>query len=217
MVRAWAAAVSAYAELVTASNFSFLRGASHPEELVMQAKAIGLDAIAICDANSVAGIVRAHGQGKKERMRFIVGCRLSLMDGVEIACLPTDRAAYGRLCQLLTTGNRRAPKAQCFLWLDDVLRFGDGQILIALPTASLEQSKAFTDTLRTLAARFPGAVYLGAAPRVDGLDARRFLALSTLAAATEAPLVAIGDCLYHHPDRRALQDVVTCIREKCTL
>ena len=150
MVRAWAAAVTAYAELVTASNFSFLRGASHPEELVVQAKAIGLDAIAICDANSVAGIVRAHGQAKKEAMRFIVGCRLSLMDGVEIACLPTDRAAYGRLCQLLTTGNRRAPKARCFLWLDDVLRFGDGQMLIALPTASLEQSPAFIDALRAL-------------------------------------------------------------------
>jgi error-prone DNA polymerase len=134
MVRAWVPAVSAYAELVALSNFSFLEGASHPEELVIQAKAIGLESIAICDRNSLAGIVRAHGQAKKDGIRFITGCRLVLMGGVEIACLPTDRAAYGRLSQLLTSGNRRAPKAQCFLWLDDVLRFGEGQIFIALPS-----------------------------------------------------------------------------------
>ena len=209
--------MSAYAELVASSNFSFLRGASHPEELVIQAKAIGLEAIAVCDRNSVAGVVRAHGQAKKEGMRFIPGSRLVLMEGVEIACLPTTRAAYGRLCQLLTTGNRRAPKAQCFLWLDDLFRFGEGQILIALPTADLGQSQPFIEVLQRLAAHFRGAVYLGAAPRLDGLDARRFVALAALAATTGAPLVAIGDCLYHHSDRRALQDVVSCIREKCTL
>jgi error-prone DNA polymerase len=209
--------MSAYAELVARSNFSFLEGASHPEELIVQAKAIGLDAVAICDRNSLAGIVRAHGQAKKDSIRFIPGCRVVLMDGVEIACLPTDRAAYGRLCQLLTTGNRRAPKARCFLWIDDVVRYGDGQIFIALPDAGLGQTPDFLAAVRTLAERFPRATYLGAAPRIDGLDARRYLALSTLAAAIGAPLVAVGECLYHHPDRRPLQDVVTCIREKRTL
>ena len=209
--------MSGYAELVALSNFSFLRGASHPEELVIQAKALGLAAIALCDHNSLAGVVRAHGQAKKEGIRFIPGCRLVLMDGVEIACLPTDRAAYGRLCQLLTTGNRRAPKARCYLWLEDVLRFGEGQMFIALPKAGLRQDDAFREALATLAWHFPGAVSLGAAPRIDGLDARRFAALSALSVKTGAPLLAIGDCLYHHADRRALQDVLTCIREKCRI
>jgi error-prone DNA polymerase len=217
MVFAWAAAMTAYAELVAMSNFSFLRGASHPEELVIQAKALGLDAIALCDRNSLAGVVRAHGQAKKDGIGFIPGCRLVLMDGVEIACLPTDRAAYGRLCRLLTTGNRRAPKAQCFLWLEDVLAFGEGQIFIALPKAGLEQDTAFIEALRRLMTRFPRSVYLGAAPRVDGLDARRFLALGDLAVSTGTSLVAIGDCLYHHEERRPLQDVLTCIREKCRI
>ena len=144
---------------------------------------------------SVAGVVRAHGQAKKDNVRFIPGCRLMLMNVVEIASLPADRAAYGRLCRLLTTGNRRAPKGQCFLWLDDVIRFGEGQILIALPTANLEQSPDFIESVCVLGERFPGAVFVGAAPRIDGLDAPRYLALSTLASATGAPLVAIGDCL----------------------
>jgi error-prone DNA polymerase len=209
--------MSDYAELVTASNFSFLRGASHPEEMIIQAKSLGLESLALCDRNSLAGVVRAHGQAKKEGIRFIPGCRLVLMHGIEIACLPTDRVAYGRLCQLLTTGNRRAPKAKCFLWLEDVLRYGEGQILIALPTADLKQSSSFADALGRLAAAFHGMVYLGAAPRFDGLDARRRLMLADLAARKGVPLVAVGDCLYHHSERRALQDVISCIREKCTL
>ncbi|HEY7644890.1 MAG TPA: PHP domain-containing protein, partial [Hyphomicrobiales bacterium] len=209
--------MSDYAELVAASNFSFLRGASHPEEMIIQAKSLGLRALALCDRNSLAGVVRAHGQAKKERIRFIPGCRLVLMNGIEIACLPTDRTAYGRLCRLLTAGNRRAPKAKCFLWLEDLLRYGEGQILIALPTADLEQSSCFADALGRLTAAFHGMVYLGAAPRFDGLDVRRRLMLADLAARKGVPLVAVGDCLYHHSERRALQDVTSCIREKCTL
>jgi len=209
--------MTGYAELVAMSNFSFLRGASHPEEFIHQAKALGVKAIAICDRNSLAGIVRAHGQAKTEGVHFLPGCRLVLMDGVEIACLPTNRAAYGRLCKLLTTGNRRASKAQCYLWLDDVLAFGEGQIFIAMPQAGLQQDAVFIDELKVLAARFPGSAYLGATPRFDGLDARRLQSLAALASATDAPLVAIGDCLYHHADRRHLQDVLTCIREKCTI
>jgi error-prone DNA polymerase len=242
-----------YAELVAMSNFSFLRGASHPEELAVQAKALGLSAFALCDRNSLAGIVRAHNQAKEQGIRFIPGCRLVLMElplnseaigqakipsnseaveqtktssnsgaagpakPIEIACLSTDRAAYGRLCRLLTTGNRRAPKAQCYLWLDDVLEYGEGQIFIALPRSGLRLDAVFMEALTQLAKRFPGSVYLGAAPRFDGLDARRFHALSRLAADTNAPLIAIGDCLYHRADRRPLQDVLTCIREKCTI
>jgi error-prone DNA polymerase len=206
-----------YAELVAASNFSFLRGASHPEELVIQAEALGLQALAVCDRNSLAGIVRAHIQAKEAGLRFIPGCRLVLEDGVELACLPTDRAAYGRLCRLLTIGNHRAKKGECHLGINDVLEWGEGQIFISLPSPRLEQTAAFLDGVRQLRRRFPQHVYVGAAPRFDGRDMRRLLALSRLAQETGAPLVAIGDCLYHYPDRRMLQDTLTCIRETCTI
>src|SRR5690606_35235887 len=105
----------------------------------------------------------------------------------------------------------------CYLWLDDLLNFGEGQIFIALPSPALEQDENFADALDVLAAEFPGAVYLGAAPRFDGFDTRRFLALERLAQKARAPLLAIRDCLYHHPARRPLHDVLTCIREKCTI
>lgn len=223
-----------YAELVTMSNFSFLRGASHPEELVCQAKALGISALAICDRNSLAGVVRGHAQAKAEGLRFIVGCRLVMMDGTEIACLPTSRAAYGRLCQMLTTGNRRAQKAECFLWLEDLIAFGEGQIFIGLPSdgqlngltqpaakagmnPSNEKGETFASNLKALQIQFAGAVFLGVAPRLDGHDARRFKAVAHLSQEIGVPLTAIGDCLYHHPDRRPLQDVLTCIRNKCTI
>src|SRR5258708_4293447 len=120
--------MSAYAELVAASNFSFLRGASRPEQLVTAAQALHLAALAVTDRNSLAGVVRAHQVAKADQVRFIAGARLVLQNGIEIACLPTDREAYGRLCQLLTTGNLRGAKAECHLWLGDVLKFGEGQI-----------------------------------------------------------------------------------------
>jgi error-prone DNA polymerase len=208
--------MSAYAELVAASNFSFLRGASHSEELVEAAQALDLAALALADRNTLAGVVRAHQVAKANDVKLIVGARLVLQNGVEIACLPKDRAAYGRLCQLLTTGNLRASKAECHLWLDDVVRFGEGQIFIALPPAE-EPEREFVDNLTTLARRFPRHVYLGVALAFDGEDARRLARLAVLAEETGALLVAIGDCLYHTPARKVLQDVLTCIREKCTI
>ena len=104
-----------YAELQVTSNFSFLRGASHPEELVVRAKELGMTAIAVTDRNTLAGVVRAHTAAKKHNMRFVVGCRLDLMDGTALLCYPTDRAAYGRLCRLLSLGKTRAPKGECEL------------------------------------------------------------------------------------------------------
>ena len=208
--------MSAYAELVAASNFSFLRGASHAEELVAAAQTLDLAALALTDRNSLAGIVRAHQLAKANDVRFIVGARLVLQSGVEIACLPTNRAAYGRLCQLLTAGNLRAPKAECHLWLDDVMRFGEGQIFIALPPADGPEGE-FVANMESLAIRFPRHVYLGAALAFDGEDARRLARLAAFGQEAGTPLVAVGDCLYHAPARKALQDVLTCIREKCTI
>ena len=117
-----AIAEPAYAELVAASNFSFLRGASNPEELAETASGLSYKALAICDRNTVAGVVRAHKPAKEKGLQYIPGCRLVLQEGLEIACLPTGRDAWGRLCHLLICGNRRAPKAECYLWLDDLIR-----------------------------------------------------------------------------------------------
>ena len=130
--------MTAYAELHVTSNYSFLRGASHPDELVLQAAALGHTAIAITDRNTLAGVVRAHVAAKQHNIQLIVGTRLDLEDAPSLLCLPTDRAAYGRLSQLLTLGKRRAEKGSCQLYLEDLLegeifKAGKGQIIIALP------------------------------------------------------------------------------------
>ena len=103
--------VATYAELQVTTNFSFLRGASHPEELVVMAPALGLSGIGITDRNSLAGIVRAHLAARAIGLRLVVGCRLDFRDGSpSVLCYPTNRAAYGRLCRLLTIGKRQAGK-----------------------------------------------------------------------------------------------------------
>ncbi|MFD2265118.1 error-prone DNA polymerase [Lacibacterium aquatile] len=202
--------MSSYAELQVTSNFCFLRGASHPEEMVKTAKTLGLAAIAITDRNSLAGVVRAHRETRINPMRLIIGCRLDLQDGPSLLCYPTDRAAYGRLCRLLTLGKRRAEKGQCSLFQEDLTDdFLTGQILIAL-----DPDEA---SLCALVSRSPGAVYLAAQHLLTGGDEARLARLAALAEATGAPLVATNDVHYHIPSRRPLQDVLTCIREGCTI
>ena len=122
-----------YAELDVTSNFTFLRGGSHPEELVATAKALGHEAIAVADTNTLAGVVRAHLAAKEVGIKFLVGTRLDLQDAPKLLAYPTTRAAYGRLCRLLTLGQRRAEKGQCTLFLDDVAAHAEGLIFIALP------------------------------------------------------------------------------------
>ena len=122
-----------YAELDVTTNFTFLRGGSHPEELVATAKALGLDAIAVTDINTLAGVVRGHLAAKEVGIKFIVGARLDLLDAPSLLAFPRDRAAYGRLCRLLTLGQRRTEKGQCTLYLDDVAAHAEGLIFIALP------------------------------------------------------------------------------------
>src|SRR5580700_11465996 len=122
-----------YAELQVTTNFSFLHGASHPDELVLTAAALGYRAIAITDRNSFAGIVRAHHAAKEVGIRLVIGCRLDLRDGTSLLAYPTDRAAYGRLTRLLTLGKRRALKGECHLDYADVVAHGEGQIVVVLP------------------------------------------------------------------------------------
>src|SRR6516165_7520515 len=122
-----------YAELQVTTNFSFLRGAAHPDELVVTAAALGHQAIAITDRNSLAGIVRAHHAAKEVGLRLVIGCRLDLRDGTSLLAFPEDRAAYGRLTRLLTLGKRRAPKGECHLDYADLVTHGKGLIVVALP------------------------------------------------------------------------------------
>ena len=126
-------ALTPYAELQVTSNFTFLTGGSHPQELVAQAKALGLSALAITDRNTLAGVVRAHTAAKAVGLRLIVGTCLDLEDAPSLLCLPTDRAAYGRLCTLLSLGQMRSQKGKCSLRLEDVAAHAQGQIFIALP------------------------------------------------------------------------------------
>ena len=204
-----------YAELQVTSNFSFLRGASHPDELVTMAAVLGLSAIAITDRHSLAGVVRAHDAARRLGVRLVVGARLDLEDGPALLCLPTDRAAYGRLSRLLSLGKRRAAKGQCRLTGQDLEAFGAGQILLMLPPEAPDD--AFAAMLRSWRRRFPGAVYLAAQRRFAADDRRRLGGLAELAERAGTPLLATNDVHYHAPERRPLQDVLTAIRAGCTV
>ncbi len=243
-----------YAELQCASNFSFLHGGSHAEELVLQAKNYGLAALAITDHNTLAGIVRAHGPAKETGLKFVVGVKLKLSspaqrerkgptpqawggegkssqnppspfphrgrdvgpcplpqagEDMHLLAYPTNRSAYGRLCRLLSTGQRRAEKGKCNLTLDDVQDFADG-ILFALPDTCAE----YLNHLRKI---LKAPLWLALSPRYDGRDKARLAEMAELAHRTKTPIIATNNVLYHHPDRRPLQDVLTCIREKTTI
>src|SRR5690348_9543719 len=144
--------MTAYAELQVTSNFSFLRGASHPRELIETAKRLGHSAIAITDRNSLAGVVRAHAAAKEHQFRLVIGCRLDLTDAPSLLCYPTDCAAYGRLSRLLTRGKRRAPKGECHLAYADVVEHGEGQVMVALSPDRMEEG--FAQFLARLVADF---------------------------------------------------------------
>ncbi len=205
-----------YAELDVTTNFSFLRGASHADELVAQAKALGLEAIAVTDRNSLAGVVRAHTAAKAVGLRFIPGARLDLEDSPSLLCLPTDRAAYGRLSRLLSLGQGRAEKGQCILRLDDVAVLAEGNIFIVVPPETLEENfRAHLQRIR--AALAPAKLYLAASHAYRGDDQARIGALAAMAAACGTPLVATNAVLYHAPHRRPLQDVLTCVRKHTTI
>ncbi|WP_248304508.1 error-prone DNA polymerase [Breoghania sp. L-A4] len=208
-----------YVEIGALSNFSFLRGASHPEELVARAASLGLGGLALCDRNSFAGVVRAHMTMRQvvefaPRFRYLVGTRLVFCDGTPdvIAC-PVDRAAYGRLCALLSLGNRRAKKGDCLLHFEDLSAYADGQQFILAP----DEPDGIERALRDLAALGPGRVWLGAACRHRGDDRARLNRLAALANSAQVPLIALNEILYHEPGRRPLQDVLSCVREHCTL
>ncbi|MGI9405115.1 MAG: PHP domain-containing protein, partial [Hyphomicrobiaceae bacterium] len=205
-----------YAELQVTSNFSFLRGASHPHELVATAQQSGLSAIAITDRNTLAGVVRGHIAAKEAEMPFLTGCRLDPQDGPGLLCYPTDRAAYGRLARLLTHGKRDADKGECQLTLENIYDHAAGQVFILLPPDQWDHEALARET-RVIADCLGVPCFLAVHHTYRGDDRRRIAELDVIARNAGTPLIATGDVLYHHPARRPLQDVLTCIREHCTL
>jgi len=215
-----------YAELHCLSNFSFLRGASHPEELIARAAELGYEALAITDRNSLAGVVRAHLAAKEHGLRLIVGAEITPCDAPPIVLLATTRAAYGRLARLITRGRLRSPKGGCALTLVDIAELGwqSGLIGVVVPPAEVaidvpprttgpgppQPYAVYRDT-------FGRDLFLAAELTGEVPDVERLAQLFSLSRRTGIPLVAAQAVHYHIPQRRYLQDVLTCIREKCTL
>jgi error-prone DNA polymerase len=207
----------AYAELATTTNFSFLRGASSAEELVLRAKELGLVGLGIADRNSVAGVVRAHAMAKVIGFKIVVGARLVFSDGSpDILAYPEDRVAWGRLTRLLTVGKDRADKGDCILGLPDLLEEAEGLNLIVMPPRRVS-ADALARVVRRLKDVSPRSVWLAASLLYRGDDQRRLAKLRDVADDALVPLIAVNDVLYHVAERRSLQDVVTCIREHRTL
>ncbi|WP_121812367.1 error-prone DNA polymerase [Mucilaginibacter kameinonensis] len=208
-----------YSELQVTTNFSFLRGGSHPEELVMQAAALGHTKVAITDRNSVAGVVRAHLAARPDdvNIKIIPACRLDLLDGASLLAYPTDMDAWSRLSGLLTRGNLRAEKGQCHLYKQDVYEYAKGIKFIAIPPESLNSrfdfDADFKADLKEYQEVFGHELYLAASRAYNIDDGKRLHRL----AQSGVPIVATNDVHYHEAARRQLQDVVTCVREKCTI
>ncbi|KQS31542.1 DNA polymerase [Dyadobacter sp. Leaf189] len=211
-----------YTELQVTTNFSFLRGGSHPEELVAQAVNYGYKKIAITDRNTLAGVVRAHAAAKKLKgIRVIPACRLDLLDGPSLLAYPTNKNAYSRLSALLTEGNIRTEKGQCHLYRKDVYKYAKGMKFIVVPPATLNAAfdfePEFRRALREYKKNLGSQLYIAAARTYQGDDTKKLYRISQLAEELDVPMVATNDVYYHHPQRRELQDVLTCIREKCTI
>ncbi|KQP21824.1 DNA polymerase [Methylobacterium sp. Leaf102] len=204
-----------YAELQVTTHFSFLRGASSPEELFAAAALLGMPALGITDRGSLAGVVRAHAAARTTSTRMVVGCRLDPEDGPPLLIYPTDRTAYARLCRLLTIGKRAGGKGACRLVLEDIFAWSGGLVAIALIDAPDPASVA--PDLKRLRAVFDDRLYCALTRRFAQNDHLRLDRIAEIARAANIPTVATGDVLYHVESRRLLQDVVTCIREGCTI
>ncbi|MDP4289756.1 MAG: error-prone DNA polymerase [Bacteroidota bacterium] len=210
-----------YTELQVTTNFSFLRGGSHPEEMVERAVELGYDAIAVTDRNTLAGIVRAHVAARDKAIRFIPACRLDLMDGPSLLAYPTNIEAYSSLSALLTTGNLRAEKGECHLFRNDVYQHVSDILFVVVPPSTLlpnfEIDPGFVKALEEYREAFQHNLYLGASFSYRSDDHKRIYRLSQLSARINIPMVATNDVHYHEAERRELQDILTCIREKCTI
>ena len=209
-----------FVELGVTSCFSFLRGASDAVDLASTAWAQGYDAVGIADLNTMAGVVRLHAEAKKACLRPVIGCRLRLISGEEFLAYPRDRVAYGRLCTLLSKGKMQdidgewQAKGVCDITLDDLAAHAEGVQLIALPG---EDVARFAAGLPRLTRALPTMRHIAASYLYRGDDRARINRLDRLARQHGLSILATNDVHYHAPDRRPLQDVMTCIREKTTI
>jgi error-prone DNA polymerase len=202
-----------YAELHCKTNFSFLEGASHPDELVNRSTMLGYAGLAITDQSSVAGVVRAHVAAKKTGQKLVIGAEITMADAGAVLLWAMNREGYGRLCRLLTRGRRQAPKGECHLTFADVAEHSHGLLVgVLTPLAS--------DLPRELPLwreAFPDRTYAVAELHRGPCDARRLGQWQRAAQAARVPLVAAGDVHYHEANRRYLQDVLTAVRLKTTV
>lgn len=197
-----------YAELGVTTNFSFLRGASHPEEFVRQAQALGHAAIGVADRASFAGVVRAHVAAKAAGIKLLVGARLDPADGPPLRVFVKDKTGYAALSRAISLGRRRAGHGGgCALTLDDLDALRGRAIVLALAPRGLG----------ALHARFDGDAFLALARSFDGRDDDRLAEWADAARRAGIGAVATNDALYHAPERRALHDVLTCVREGTTI
>ncbi len=209
-----------YVELGLTTCFSFLRGASDAVDLAITANMLGYDKLGCADLNTMAGVVRLHAEALKAEITPVIGCRLQLVTGEEFLAYPRDRAAYGRLCTLLSKGKMHDPdgewqaKGVCDITLDDLARHSEGVQLIALPGAQLGQFEA---DFRRLKRDLPTLRHIAASYLYRGDDRARINRLDKLAQAHGLSILATNDVRYHAPDRRPLHDVMTCILHKTTI
>ena len=220
-----------FAELDCLTHYSFLEGASKPKELVFEAKRLGLEAIGVADRNSLAGIVRAWDEGKTHKLEVLTGARLQFTDESELIVYPRDRAAYGRLCRILSIGKAEIDrdtadiskaagvkpigKGECKLSFEQARNLGEG--LVAIVPAPAKPDADFEQLLKAWREAWPDRLYLLASPLYRGDDRARLNALAAIAERTGAPMLASNGALYHQPERRRLQDVLTCIRHGVTI
>ena len=212
-----------YAELAVTTNYTFLTGASHPEEMVEQAAALGHGACAIADLNTLAGIVRAHCAAKAAKIPLAIGSRLRLTThanggeaSVDVLAFATSRESYSRLSRLLTLGKRRAPKGECDLSLHDLLESNQGLLAVVMPPRVM--GTEFVEAVEAMRGVFTDdRLSLAVAREYGADDGAVFARAMALASHTRVPLVAVNDAHYHVPERRDLQDVLTCIRHGCTI
>ncbi len=197
----------AYAELCCLSNYSFLRGASHPEELVERAHALGYNALALTDECSVSGVVRAYQQAKLCNLPLIVGSEFHLSDGLHVVLLATNRAGYAQLCRLITRGRRHADKGQYFLTREDLARSVDACLVLLLPTAHLDETN-----VAWLRQHCKDRLWLAVTLLRDGRDRQRLRRSAHLADTHRLPRVAVGAVYMHSRGRRVMQDLLTAIR-----
>ena len=211
---------AAFVELGVSTCFSFLRGASDAVDLATTAWKLGFDSLGCADLNSFAGAVRLHYEATACTLKPVIGTRIALISGEVFLVYPKTRDAYGQLCQLISKGRRHDPdgnwqaKGVCDLTLSDLAQYTSGSVIIAVPPKALSR---FAHNLPKLTKALPSLTHIAAAYHYRGDDRARLNHLDALADQHKLSLLATNDVLYHAPERRPLQDVMTCIREKTTI